>query len=136
MIAGLSIALLASCSNEPNDVPSQDGNADNAPTQATLVNIDIDDLVGEWCHERYEAGGEVSQEQITYIFKPDGSLIYQNSPTARLDRPGSYEITPGGLKLLPTFMMFDLKVIEATEESFVLSTGVDTAFYWTRGRCD
>lgn len=92
-----------------------------------------EDLAGAWCYSHYEAGGEREEQDITYIFNSDGTMLYQNTSDSPVDKSGTYSIDGDQVELKPTFMMFNLVVKSETMDQFVLDAFGDHVF--ERGEC-
>ena len=93
-----------------------------------------DSLAGEWCFERYTVAGEVSDENITYIFNRDGTLLYQNNSSTPVDRPGTFEMADGKLVIKPALAAFPFHEASTTDDGMILRTTA-AEFHWTRGPC-
>lgn len=92
-----------------------------------------EELAGPWCYSYYEAAGEREVQIINYIFKEDGTLLYQNNPVTPVEKPGTYSIDGNKIELKPTFMMFNLVVKSEAGDRFVLDAFGDHVF--VRGEC-
>lgn len=126
---------LAACSESDNSSGAAATNSMQPASAETQSLPSADWLAGEWCFERYTAGGEVSEEDVTYIFKPDGTLLYQNNSSTPVDRPGSFEIANGKFVIKPTLALFPFEEATTTEDGMVLRWGHSGEFHWTRGAC-
>ena len=94
-------------------------------------------LAGAWCYRYYEAAGEREEENITYEFREDGSLVYQTTPHSDVDQPGSYTLTTDGtprLRIQPTLMVLPHDVLEVSENTFTLGSAT-TQLVFERGAC-
>lgn len=105
-----------------------------AATGGSMPNADY--LAGEWCFEGTDVGGDLEEEQVTYIFNPDGTLLYQNNSMTEVDRPGTYEVTDEGLEIEPTFGAFSAFDQIATSENEMRISTMGAELVWTRGACD
>lgn len=90
-------------------------------------------LAGAWCYAFWESMGESENVGETYIFSADGSLLYQHTPTSPVDRPGSWEVEQGKLRILPKMMGFNLTVKSVSPDEMVLDSMGDHHF--RRGAC-
>ena len=90
-------------------------------------------LDGEWCYSHYMAGPKREDKNINYVFRADGTLLYQNNSRTKVDKEGSYTLTGGTVKILPTHMAFTFRPQTVSQDELVLSgLGIHT---WTRGAC-
>mgnify|MGYP001825681792 CR=1 FL=1 len=97
------------------------------------MEITPDYLAGDWCYSYYMAGEKRVDKNINYVFGNDGSLLYQNNSRTRVYIEGSYTLTGGTIKILPTHMAFTFRPQTVSQDELVLSgMGVH---YWTRGAC-
>ena len=104
------------------------------PAFAGSIQMSSEYLSGEWCYTHYEAGGEKEQENITYIFSSDGTLLYQNSSLSKeVGSKGSYTIVGDELKIRPVFAAFTLRIKSIEASTFVLTGFGD--HYFVKGRC-
>ena len=128
----LAFLLLTACGSSDTDdkqstpaVAKADQSASGALTPAYLD--------GSWCYSHHITGGERSDENMTYIFSADGSLLYQVNSTTPVEKPGSYTIDNGHLKISPTLRFFDFTV-ETIEPDAMVLKGMGQS-YWRRGAC-
>ncbi|OCC24929.1 hypothetical protein MB02_05635 [Croceicoccus estronivorus] len=138
ILAVSALALTAACSgsNEPSDTAGEQ-TSDTATEMASAndgLAVTPDYLAGEWCYERFEAGDDVSNEQITYNFAADGTLKYQNNSSSPVDKDGSYAFTDGVLVIKPAFSMFKLKPATLGDKEMVFEA-MGGRFIWSRGAC-
>ncbi len=124
---------MAGCSGE-GDSPLQDPAAAAPETAAAASPITPEYLAGEWCYLRYEAGGEVSLENITYVFAADGTLKYQNNSSTEVDKPGTFEVKDGILKIKPALAMFDFLPVTVDKDAMILEA-MGAQSFWKRGAC-
>ena len=130
LVMGLAACSQAETSSDPAATDSVQ------PAGVTTQSLPSADwLAGEWCFERYTAGGEVSEENITYIFEPDGTLLYQTNSSTPVDMPGSFEIADGKLVIKPALALFPFEEATRTDDGMVLRWGTSGEFHWTRGAC-
>lgn len=79
-------------------------------------------LAGTWCYSHYEAGSEREDQNITYIFNEDGTLLYQNASGSSVDKQGAYEFNDGVLRIKPALMFFKFTVKEQSPDRLVLDS--------------
>lgn len=91
-------------------------------------------LSGDWCYSHNVISDERSDEGLSYRFAADGSLLYQVNQSTPVEKPGSYTIEEGHLKISPTLRFFDFTVESIDPESMVLRMTYGLAF-WKRGSC-
>ena len=128
----LALLLLTACgSSDTND--KQSTPAASKTDYAASDKLTPAYLAGTWCYTHHVTGGERSDENMTYIFSADGSLLYQVNPTTDVDKPGSYTIDSGHLKISPTLRFFDFTV-ETIEPDAMVLKGMGQS-YWQRGAC-
>lgn len=133
--ATIALAMgLAACSGSEIPNSAEATSADRPAGAETRSLPSAEWLAGEWCYERYVAGGEPSEENITYIFNSDGTLLYQNNSSTPVDRPGSFETADGRLVIRPALAPFPFDEATTTEDRMVLRSR-STEFHWTRGAC-
>jgi hypothetical protein len=90
-------------------------------------------LQGAWCYSHYDVGGSREDQNITYLFQADGSLLYQGAPGGALTQRGRYRIEGDTVRIEPSLMLFALTVASTTNDSFVLQGMGEHHF--VRGRC-
>ena len=115
------------------DVPRSGIDA-NARGQKVSGQLTAAYLEGSWCYSHFIADGERSEEMMDYVFSVDGSLLYQTNARTAVDKPGSYTIRDGHLKLVPTMRFMDLVVVTIERDAMVLKMANGQAF-WQRGAC-
>lgn len=91
-------------------------------------------LKGAWCHSHNVMGDERSDEAMSYVFSDDGTLLYQVNPTTQIEKPGTYTIENGHLKIMPTLRFIDFTVESIDPDAMVLKMAYGLAF-WNRGTC-
>lgn len=95
-------------------------------------------LTGQWCYAYIEAGfsgdKQRDEQNITYLFNEDGSLLYQNNPTTPVEKEGSYDLDEGKLTILPALRFLPHEIYSVDEDRFVLGNSV-TQLAFTRGAC-
>ena len=135
LAAALAALSLAGCSGEEG-APDKTAPAQKpkAAASGAAGPVTPEYLAGEWCYLRYEAGGEESQENITYIFAADGTLTYQTNSSTAVDQPGSYTVRDGILKIMPALASFDFVPVSATKEGMMLEA-MGARSFWKRGAC-
>lgn len=95
--------------------------------------LTAEDFAGTWCYSHYEAGGEREDQNITYVFNSDGTLLYQNTPGSSIDKPGTYSIDGDSVEIEPTFAVFNLTVKSEEQDRVVLGGLGEHVFM--RGEC-
>lgn len=98
---------------------------------AAEVAVDEERLVGEWCLDYVEGGGEKEIENMNYEFLPGGKFRYQTSEYSDKMSEGTYEISGNELKLKPTMRTLKVQTLndrEMTGEWFMMH-------HFSRGRC-
>lgn len=112
------------------------GGGQSAAERAADANIlTAEYLAGEWCYVRYEAGGDVEEQQITYRFEADGSLLYQNNSGTPVEQPGTFEIGREGLEISPTFSAFPPMRAASIDPDRLTLLSMGAELLWTRGAC-
>ncbi|MGB5778955.1 hypothetical protein [Allopontixanthobacter sediminis] len=91
-------------------------------------------LQGGWCYSHNVMGDERSDEMMSYIFSDDGTLLYQVNPETEIEKPGTYTIEEGHLKIIPTLRFFDFTIESIDPDAMVLKMAYGLA-YWERGTC-
>jgi len=121
------------------DRESSGGAGEEAAAATTDESLTPGYLAGEWCYAYSEAGygddKERDEENITYIFRGDGSLLYQNNPDTPVENEGSYELADGELTILPMLRFLPSEIRSVDEDGFVLGNSV-TQLTFHRGVCD
>lgn len=92
-------------------------------------------LAGPWCYLYWEAGGERSDERIDYVFKRDGTLVYQNNPGSPVDRGGSWTLDGEDLSVGPAIWTVATRIDAAYADRFVLGDDRAQAVF-ARGACE
>jgi len=95
------------------------------------VTVDEERLIGEWCLDYVEGGGEKDIENMNYEFLPGGKFRYQISEYSDKMADGTYEISGSELKLKPTLITLEVQTLndrEMTGKWFVMH-------HFSRGRC-
>ena len=77
-------------------------------------------LAGPWCYRYYETGGERSDEQIDYVFREDGTLLYQNTTGSAIDREGAWTLESGQLSIGPSIWVISKDVHRVEDARLVL----------------
>ena len=105
-----------------------------ASLPGSVAALSPETLAGAWCYSHYSAGGERGEVSGTYLFHPDGSLLYQTNPSTPVDRPGRYSIDGDTLKIEPTLAFFTFKLKSEEPDRLVFSAmGAEHVFL--RGAC-
>lgn len=131
----LALLLLTACgSSDTNGVQNTSALPPTGPQQAGASKLTAVYLEGAWCYTHHVAGKDRSDENLSYVFSTDGSLLYQVNSTASIDKPGRYTITNGHLKIIPTLRFFDFTVDTIEPDAMVLKMAYGKA-YWHRGTC-
>ena len=126
--------LVASCGSDQTERGDAATSAAGDASRTAAAAIDGAYLEGAWCYRSFEAGGDLSEENITYEFSADGTLKYQNNSSTPVEQPGSWELADGILKVLPTLRYFDMQAAEVSEDQMTFSAMGGTML-WTRGAC-
>lgn len=98
---------------------------------AADVTVDEDRLVGKWCLDYVEGGGEKEIENMNYEFLPGGKFRYQTSEHSDRMSDGTYEISGNELKLKPTMRTLKMQTLndrEMTGKWFMMH-------HFSRGPC-
>ena len=128
------LLLTASGSSDANGVQNASAVSPTGPQQAAASKLTAAYLEGAWCYTHHVAGNERSDENLSYVFSTDGSLLYQVNSTTSIDKPGSYTIKNGHLKIIPTLRFFDFTVDTLEPDAMVLKMAYGKA-HWRRGAC-
>jgi hypothetical protein len=107
---------LGACSGGPDDGPAGAG----TPAAGSASSLSPDYLAGQWCYRHHDSGGQREDQGISYLFRPDGTLLDQNTPAGPVDRPGRFTVDAEDVAIEPTFAMLDLKVQSASNDRFIL----------------
>jgi len=138
----LCLFLIFACGGNAQDRDKR-GNSDTSLTSQTAdstadISLTLAYLDGEWCHAYFEAGygddKERGDQNITYIFKSNGKLLYQNNPNTPVEKEGSYKLKDGKLKILPTLRFLPSEIYSVHEDHFMLGNSV-TQLAFIRGAC-
>lgn len=124
----LALLMLAACGSTDAD------GAQSAASQSVSSKLTAGYLEGSWCYTHHVAGGERSDDKINYVFSANGSLLYQVNPTTAINKPGTYTIENGHLRIIPTLRFFDFTVEAIEPDAMVLKMPMGKA-YWQRGAC-
>ncbi|HET8818698.1 MAG TPA: hypothetical protein VFM73_04070 [Xanthomonadaceae bacterium] len=135
--AATAIALLlpgTGCSRE-GDATATAATVANAEAPADKARaIDAAYLAGPWCFAYYEAGGERSDENIDYVFRNDGTLLYQNNSGSAIDREGSWTLAADELAVGPAVWAISKRIHSVAKDRFVLGNDY-TQVVFQRGAC-
>jgi len=104
-----------------------------APAGVASSGLSAGYLAGPWCYLYFEGGGERNDERIDHVFNEDGTLLYQDSPEAPLDSPGSWKLDGNTLSILPALAM-SADIQSVADDRFVLGFGMMRAVF-ARGAC-
>lgn len=134
-LAAIACLGLAGCSQDAAPQAEETAAAKDTPASpATVGGITPQYLAGEWCYLRYEAGGEVSEENITYNFAADGTLKYQTNSGTPVDQDGSYDLEEGVVVIKPALAFFKFVPVTVGKDAMILEA-MGSQSFWTRGAC-
>lgn len=91
-------------------------------------------LEGQWCFSHLLIEGERTDEQINYIFSPDGTLLYQTNSSTEIEEPGTYVIDGNRIKIKPTLAFMDMQLESLSPDLLIFKTPYGQMF-WPRGAC-
>ncbi len=126
--------VLAACSGGGDQQPGDPVAVESEAAADAVGEITSQYLAGDWCYLRYEAGGEVSEENITYVFAADGTLKTQTNSGTPVDVAGSYELKEGVVVIKPALAFFKLVPVAVTDDGMILEA-MGGQFFWKRGAC-
>lgn len=129
----LAFLLLTACGSSDTDDKQSTPTVSQTDQAAVSGELTPAYLAGTWCYSHHITGGERSDENMTYIFSADGSLLYQDNSTTPVEKPGSFTIDNGHLKISPTLRFFDFTAETIGPDAMVLK-GMGQSF-WRRGAC-
>ncbi len=134
--SALTLCLLLSACSEADDPGSKSADTMTAAKSAAAEADGLTPayLEGQWCHTHNIMGDEQSDEMISYIFAPDGTLLYQTNSSTEIDNPGSYAIAGRNIKIKPTLAFFNMDLESLSRDAFVLKMAYGK-MYWSRGAC-
>ncbi len=127
------VLLLSACGQGGAEGGEQASPVSQAATGVTAA-LTPAYLQGGWCYSHNVMGDERSDEMMSYIFSDDGTLLYQVNPETEIEKPGTYTIEEGHLKIMPTLRFFDFTVESIDPDAMVLKMAYGLA-YWERGTC-
>jgi hypothetical protein len=132
----LALSLLLSACGQTDDSGSKSANtvAAATPDMAKAAGLTPAYLEGQWCHTHNIMGDERSDEMLSFIFSPDGTLLYQTNPSTEIDKPGSYVIDGNSIKIKPTLAFFNMELEGMSQDAFILKMAYGQ-MYWSRGAC-
>lgn len=136
ILAVSALLALGACSGGSDEQGAAPEGA-SAPTPAAKgagLKVTPEYLAGDWCYLRYEAGGETSEENITYVFAADGTLKYQTNSQTPVDKDGSYALDEGVIVIKPALAFFKFVPIEVSADGMILEA-MGSQSFWTRGAC-
>jgi hypothetical protein len=132
----LTLSLLLSACGQTGDPGSKSADtvAAATPDMAQAAGLTPAYLEGQWCHTHNIMGDERSDEMLSFIFSPDGTLLYQTNPSTEIDKPGSYVIDGNSIKIKPTLAFFNMELEGMSQDAFILKMAYGQ-MYWSRGAC-
>lgn len=127
------VLLLAACGQ--NDAESgQEAQPASGPDSDLAAKLTPAYLKGDWCYSHNVIQDERNDEMMSYVFSDDGTLLYQVNQTTAVEKPGSYTIENGHLKIMPTLRFFDFTAESIEPDTMVLKMAYGLAV-WKRGSC-
>jgi hypothetical protein len=126
------VLLLAACGQ--NGAEGNPAAPASGPESALSAKLTPSYLKGEWCYSHNVIQNEDNEEMMSYVFSDDGTLLYQNNPNTEVEKPGTYTIENGHLKIMPTLRFFDFTVESIEPDEMVLKMAYGLAV-WKRGSC-
>jgi hypothetical protein len=136
-VATIALLALAACSQSEEAAVDGTQKSEAAPAAggaAETVTIAPGYLAGPWCYLRYEAGGEVNEENINYVFAVDGTLKYQTNSSTPVEEDGSFEFKDGILKIRPALSFFNF-IPSAVNKNGMILEAMGAQSFWKRGAC-
>lgn len=91
-------------------------------------------LEGQWCFTHTLIGDEQSDEMLSYIFKQDGTLLYQTNSSTEIEKPGTYVIDGNSIKIKPTLAFFNMQLESMSQDKMVFKMAYGQ-MHWSRGAC-
>ena len=97
----LTLSLLLSSCGQADEAGSEPANlvAAATPDMAQAAGLTPAYLEGQWCHTNDIVGDERSDEMLSFIFSPGGTLLYQTNSTTEVENPGTYVIDGRNIKI-------------------------------------
>jgi hypothetical protein len=115
---------------ESGGTATAEGNAADSDPPA----ITADYLAGAWCYTHFVADDDQKDQNVTYIFKKDGTLLFQSEPMGAVDQPGTWNFDGERLRINPYFMFFNLKLKSKEQDQLVLDSMGH--HFFQRGSCE
>lgn len=131
-LAAVACLGVAGCSQGAAPEAEEAAAVQDAPASVGAITPQY--LAGEWCYLRYEAGGEASEENITYNFSADGTLKYQTNSSTPVDKDGSYVLEEGVVVIKPALAFFKFVPVTVDEDAMILEA-MGAQSFWKRGAC-
>lgn len=101
---------------------------------AVAVDMSPSYLAGDWCFVEAEVGEDRTPENITYIFRENGTLLYQTNPATPVEAEGRYTIGEEKLTIEPALVFLPKEILEIEDDGFVIGSAV-ARLHFIRGRC-
>tara|TARA_R110002124_G_scaffold49088_1_gene144349 strand:+ start:716 stop:1147 length:432 start_codon:yes stop_codon:yes gene_type:complete len=132
----LTLSLLLSSCGQADEAGSEPANlvAAATPDMAQAAGLTPAYLEGQWCHTHDIVGDERSDEMLSFIFSPGGTLLYQTNSTTEVENPGTYVIDGRNIKIKPTLAFFNMELESMSQDDFILKMAYGK-MHWSRGAC-
>ncbi len=101
---------------------------------AGAANMSPGYLAGDWCFVEARIGDDWTPENITYVFRENGTLLYQPNPATGVEAEGRYTIGERKLTIEPALVFLPKGILKTENDGFVLGNAV-AKLYFSRGRC-
>ncbi|MGB5483714.1 hypothetical protein [Parasphingorhabdus sp.] len=125
--------LLSACGQSEEQGATSAENGEETST-AQVAGLTPAYLEGQWCYTHSLIGDERSDEMLSYIFAQDGTLLYQNNPSTEIEKPGTYAIDGGSIKIEPTLAFFNMQLESLSQDEMVFKMAYGL-MHWSRGAC-
>ena len=127
--------LLSACGQSEDQAASSTGIWNGAgASEVEVAGLTPAYLEGQWCFSHLLIDGERTDEQINYIFSPDGTLLYQTNSSTEIEEPGTYVIDGNRIKIKPTLAFMDMQLESLSQDLLIFKTPYGQMF-WPRGVC-
>jgi hypothetical protein len=127
--------LLSACGQSEDQAASSAGTGNGGGASAAQVTgLTPAHLEGPWCYSHNMISDERSDEMLSFIFAQDGTLLYQTNSSTEIEKPGSYVIDGGSIKIKPTLAFFNMQLESLSQDEMVFKMAYGL-MYWTRGAC-